>query len=252
MLRKERRLPDEYYELRRLYTAQRTDKGRLRVLREMLKYIPPKDHRFNKVRSHTTHLMRTIRERIKKKMKREAAVKRSRRFFKTELFSIALMGDANSGKTRLLNTLCNTTHPSTLAPYETKKPVIGVFKHRGVTLRVVEVPSAIKPKHAKILRESDLILVLPNDNKRFLEFIDDFEVQTPVRVLKKFPSDNWSFLDLIVVELNGEGLVLFKGASLSDLDLDEALVNGEEKDEDYVLKDGDLISVERDLNELIK
>lgn len=245
-------MPDEYYELRKFYAAQRTDEGRLRVLREMLKYIPPKDYRFNKVRSHTTHLMRTIRERMKRKERREAAVKRSRRFFKTNFFSIALLGDANSGKTRLLNELCGASHPSTPSPYETKKPVISVFKHRGVTLRVVEVPSAVKPKHAKILREADLIVVMPGNNKRFIEFIDEFEVQTPIRVLDEFPQDKWSFLDLIVVRLNDEGLVLFEGATLSDLDLDEALVNGEEKSEDYALKDGDVVSVERDLKEFVR
>ncbi|MBD3312425.1 hypothetical protein GF352_03160 [archaeon] len=241
MKRKEQRLPDEYYELRKFYAAQRTDEGRLRVLREMLKYIPPKDYRFNKVRSHTTHLMRTIRERMKKKEKRDAALKKARRFFKTDFFSIALLGDANSGKTRLLNELCGTSHPSTLAPYETKKPVISVFKHKEVTLRVVEVPSAVKPKYARILREADLIVVLPGSNERFLEFIDEFEVQTPVKVLKEFPKNKWTFLDLIVVKLNNEGLVLFRGAALSDLDLDQALVNGEEKDENYALKDGDVI-----------
>lgn len=247
-----KRLPEEFYELQKVYTAQKTDEARLKVLAEMLNYIPPKDHRYNKVRSYTTHLMRLIRERIKKKERRDAAVELSRKFFKTDLFSIAFIGDANSGKTQLINELCGTDYPSTLMPFETKEPIISVFGHKGVKLRVVEVPSALKPNYVKILREADLIIVMPGDNKRYLEFIDDFAVETPVKVLDDYPKNKWSFLGLVVVKLRGEPLVLFKGAKLSDLDITKALVNDKEQKSSYLIKDGDVINVETDIKELIE
>jgi hypothetical protein len=120
--------------------------------------------------------------------------------------------------------------------------LISVFDHYDVTIRVVEVPSAVKPAHARVLREADLVIVMPGDNKRFLEFIEDFEVETPVKVLKKYPVNKWLFLGLITIKLRGEGLVLFKGATLNDLDLDKAMVNNKEQKGSYKLKDGDVVA----------
>lgn len=235
-----RELPREFHELQNAYTLEKNDELRLRILQQMFDLIPPGIYQFNRVRAHTTQLMRFTRERIRHKKEALEAVTKSRLFFKDNLFSIALVGDANSGKTALLNRLCGTNHPSTFTPYETKEPVIGVFLHEGVKLRVVEVPSALTPRHAKILHESDLIVILP-DSARYVDLVDSFGVETPVSILESFPLDDWSFLDLVVVKLHGEGLVLFSGTSLNDLDISEALVNGKKKKGSYKLKDADVI-----------
>jgi len=224
MFKGKRELPEEYHELRKVYSRAKTDEQKLELLQKMLEVIPPKRSEFNKVRSYTTHLMRLIRERMAKAQKREAAEARSRLFFKNKMFSIALIGDANTGKTYLLNRLCSTDHPSTLEVFETKEPIIGVFDHGGLKLRVVEVPSAIKPKHAKILRESDLIIVMP-DSDRYVDYIDEMVIETPYKVLKSFPKNKWRFLDLVVVKDKGDHRVLYKGVTLSDLDYSKAIVN---------------------------
>jgi len=240
MFKGKRELPEEFRELQKVYSREKTDEGKLRILREMLELIPARRSEFNKVRSYTTHTIRLIKAKIKRKTKRDEAVRKARLFFKNDFFSIALIGDSDSGKTYLLNSLCGSDYPSTYVPFETKKPVIGVFKHKGVTLRVVEVPSAIKPKHAQILREASLIIVMP-ESGRFVEFINEFMIETPVKVLKAYPKRKWGFLGLIVVQLKGEGLVVFKGTTLSDLDLKKASVNGKEETGSYILKDGDVI-----------
>lgn len=242
MFKSKRVLPEAFFDLQRAYTMEKSLEGKLRLLGEMLELIPEGYIEFNKVRSYTTHMMRLIRDKIKRRDARDEAVRKSRMFFKSELFTIALIGDANSGKTRLLNSLCGTNHPSTLAPFETKEPLIGVFEHGGVKLRVVEVPSAFKNDFLRILNESDLIILLPGDNSHLNNLISDFQVETPVKVLDSYPNDLWGFLDLIVVSLRGELLVLFDGTTISDLDLDSAKVNGELKKADYALIDGDLIS----------
>ncbi len=241
MFKKKRELPEKYKELRRTYSYAKDDKTRLFLLGEMLKVIPPRRSEFNKVRSYTTHLMREIRERMRQKARREEAEERSRAFFKNDFFSIALLGDANTGKTYLLNSLCSTTHASTLKPYETKEPVIGVFKHKEAIIRIVEVPSAFRPEYARILRECDLIIIMPQ-SRRYVRYIKDYDIETPVRVLRAFPKQLWSFLGLIVAKLDGRPLVLFKGTTVSDLDMKEALVNGQKKGRNYVLKDGDVIA----------
>ena len=235
-----RELPREFHELQSAYTLEKNDELRLRILQQMFDLIPSGVYQFNRVRAHTTQLMRFTRERIKHKKEVLEAVTKSRMFFKDDLFSIALIGDVNSGKTALLNRLCGTTHPSTFTPYETKEPVIGVFMHEGVKIRVVEVPSSLNSRHAKILHESDLIVVMP-ESPRFVDLVDSFGVETPVSVLESFPSDDWSFLDLVVVKIKGEGLVLFSGTSLNDLDIDGAVVNGKKKKGSYKLRDADLI-----------
>jgi len=241
MFKGKRELPTEYYDLRKAYSYAKTDSDKLALLEKMLEVIPAKRSEFNKVRSYTTHLMRIIRSRIAKKEKREEAEAHARLFFKTKMFSIALIGDSNTGKTRLLNSLCDTDHSSTYEPFETKKPIIGVFAHGDKTLRIVEVPSAIKPKHAKILRECDLIIVMP-DSDRFIDYLEDVGVETPVKVLESYPKDKWGFLDLIVVKVKGDTEVFYKGVTLNDLGLEKAQVNGVERRGSYVLKDLDVIS----------
>ncbi len=241
MFKRKRELPEKYKELRRVYSYAKDDKTRLSILKEMLKVIPSKRSEFNKVRSYTTHLMRELREKIRRKQRREEAERRSRAFFKNEFFSVALLGDANTGKTYFLNKLCGTHHPSTLSPYETKEPVISVFKHKEAIIRVVEVPSAFKPEYARILRECNLIVLMPG-SRRYLEYIENYEIDTPVRVLRKFPKNLWLSLGLVVAVIKGKPIVVFKGATLGDLDFTTALVNGAEEDEDYVLKDGDKVT----------
>lgn len=239
MFKTKRELPEKYRELQKVYSQLKTDEDRLRVLGEMLDLIPTRTE-YNKVRSYTTHLMRELRDKLRKKARREAAEALSRRFFKDEMFSIAFVGDANSGKTHLLNSICGSDYPSTWEAFETKEPVIGVFDHKGVRLRIVEVPSFIQPKHAKILHECDLIILFP-ESDRYQEFINDQFIETPVKVLKSYPKNKWVFLGLRVINYKDEPLVIFKGTSLGDLDLEYALVNGKEEKIDYVLKEGDIV-----------
>lgn len=203
--------------------------------------ILPRKFEFNKVRSNTTKLMRLLREKMKHDKNRDDNFQLSMKFFKTEMFSIALIGEADSGKTYLLNWLCNQSFPSTPKPYETKEPLISVFDHKGARLRIVEVPSSAKPEMVKVLRECNLIIVMPGNNKRFIEFINDNNLPVPVKVLKSFPKNKWAFFGLIVVKHKDLPLVLFKGATIGDLDLKKAMINSVEQASDYKLKDGDTI-----------
>jgi hypothetical protein len=240
MIKGKRELTPDFHDLEVKYSLEKSLEVKLRILGEMLELIPPRYAEFNKVRSNVTHRMRLIRDKIKRRAKREECLRKSRSFFKDDLFSIVLFGEANSGKTYLFNKLCGTNHPSTIRAFETKEPLIGVFEHNGVKLRVVDLPSSAKPVVARVLREADLVIVMP-DSERYVDLINDWFVDSPVKVIDELPSDYWSFLGLIVVSLRGEGLVLFNGSTLSDLDLSSALVNGSLKKSDYALLDGDVI-----------
>jgi len=242
MMKGKRQLPERFHELQKVYTMEKTDEGKLKILQMMYDVIPPKKYEFNKVRAHTTKLMRLLREKMRHDRAREASFELSMKFFKNEMFSIALFGEADRGKTYLLNWLCGQSYPSTPKPYETKEPLIGVFDHKGLRLRMVEIPSSAKPETVKILRECNLIIVMPGNNKRFLNLINDNSVATPVKVLKSFPKNKWLFLGLIVVKHKDKHAVLFKGTTLNDLDLKKAIVNGVMQSGDYKLKDGDEIT----------
>ncbi len=239
MIKNKRVMPDKYFELEKEYSLTKDLNEKLNIIKKMIKVLPQRDE-YNKVRAHLTHKERIIKNKIKKINDRLIRVENNNRFFNKDLFTIALIGSANSGKTFLLNKLCSSNFPSTITPFETKKVLISEMKHHGATLRVVEIPSAIKPVHAKVLRECDLIVLMPNSDS-YLQFINDFSINTPVRVLNELPNNKWGFLGLIVINLFGESIIAFNGVSLNDFDINEALVNGVKQGSDYLLRDGDVI-----------
>ncbi len=239
MIKNKRVMPKKYFELEKEYSITKDLNEKLSIIKKMIKVLPQRDE-FNKVRAHLTHKERIIKSKIKRVNDRLIRVESNNRFFNKDLFTIALIGSANSGKTFLLNKLCSSNFPSTITPFETKRVLISEMKHNNATIRVIEIPSAIKPVHARVLRECDLIILMPNSDS-YLQFINDFSINTPVRVLKEQPSNEWGFLGLIVINLFGKPIIAFKGVSLSDFDINEALVNGVKKDSNYLLRDGDVI-----------
>ncbi len=242
MFKDKRELTKKYYQLEKHYTTQKTNKEKLRVLQEMLEEIPEGKYEYNKVRSHITHKMRLLREQIKKEEKREEAIKKSRQYFKTEMFTITLIGDANTGKTKLLNQLCNTKHQSTIMPYETREVIKSVMNHKGIKIRIVEIPSAIKPEHARILRESNLIIIMPN-SERYKQYVKEYEIETPTKTLKEYPTNNWEFTGLIKITINNKSIITYKGTTLNDLDINKAIVNNQERESNYKLKEEDKVKI---------
>ncbi len=234
-----KKLSQRYRDLEIEYSLVKNKEDKIKILQLMLKEVPNIE-RYKKLRADITHKIRLLKEKIKKEEEREELIKKSRKFFKTDEFTIALVGDANTGKTYLLNKLCNTNYESTEIPYETRKPLIGEFKRDGVKIRVVEIPSSFKPNIRRILEESDLIIIMPESNWMANQ-IKEWGIETPIKILKEFPKTSWEFFDLNIITIFGEKKVIFKGTTLADLDLKTALVNGERKESCYILKDGDVI-----------
>lgn len=62
---------------------------------------------------------------------------------------IALLGPANAGKSRLLNTICGARAPVADYPLTTLEPVLGITEHEWVQYTIVEVPSLWMMRLAK-------------------------------------------------------------------------------------------------------
>ena len=132
-------LPIEYYKLEEEYSSTKTREGKIKILEQMLSVIP--SHKASqKVRGEIRRKISIL----KKEIDKEALKKRGgkRRGIKKEgAAQVCLLGKPNSGKSYILNKLCNKNLKSTSIPFETASPEIGMLDIDGVQVQLIEIPS---------------------------------------------------------------------------------------------------------------
>ena len=220
-------LPAEYYVKEREYHEAKTKEEKIRKLQEMLAVIPK--------HKGTERLIGMIKQRIAKlkaQLEKERARKKGRSFAikKEGVAQVCLVGPANSGKSYLLNKLCNKEIPSTPTPFETMKPEVGMLDYEGIKVQLVEIPSLYEGFSKKrrefmgILHTCDLIVYL--GEKEFVKELD--EVKDKVIFCEadpeKLKAKIWDALELIKVYTKEPGkppssiaLGLRRGATVREL-----------------------------------
>lgn len=213
-MRIKKKLPQKFYDWQFKYSQAKTNAERIMFLEQMLLSIP-RDDLFNKVRSHTSRRLKELRLKTEKERLRD--VKAKSPAFNKDLPTIGLIGFANSGKTALINELCNTNYPSSALPFETKEPVIGVFDYFDIKIQLIEIPSSLEAKHIQHLRKVNLVLMLKDD---FTSLISKYDIKVKSVLIKDKPSkdDLWHWLDMLRVysPKSKEPTVLPNGSTVKD------------------------------------
>lgn len=162
-------LPPEYYKLEDEYSATKSREGRIKILEKMLSVIP--SHKASqKVRGEIRRKISIL----KKEIDKEALKKRGSRrkgIKKEGAAQVCLLGKPNSGKSYILNKLCNKNLKSTSIPFETKTPEVAMLDIDGIQIQLIEIPSVYEGFYEKcgefrsLIYTCDLIcFVIKNDD----------------------------------------------------------------------------------------
>lgn len=227
-------LPPEYYGLENEYSGAKSREEKIKILEKMLTVIPK--HKCSQT------VIGEIRRKISL-LKKETALeaKKKKGFIKKGIkkegaAQVCIIGVPNTGKSYILNKLCNTNIKSTELPFETTKPELGMMNYDGVQIQLVEIPSVYKGFYEKegeyrgILKTCDIICFVANNNEEF-EFakkeIDTHDKKFIVCSsydLDVFRKKVWESLGLIKVYTKEPGkkhenrpVALKQGATIADL-----------------------------------
>ncbi|MCD6575900.1 MAG: TGS domain-containing protein [Nanoarchaeota archaeon] len=237
-------LPIEYYKLEEEYGSATRREDKLRILEKMLAVIPK--------HKGTQKVIAEIRlkiSKLKKEAEKEARKKkgtRKRGIKKEGAAQVCLIGLPNSGKSYILNKLCNKNIPSTDVPFETGSPEVGMLDIDGVQIQLIEIPSIYPGFYEKrgeernIISNCDLLCLVINREEDF----DFIKKEIPLhksyvivssRKLKELKESIWNKLDLIKVYTKEPGkppekrpVALKRGATVEDV--------GKEIHKDFIKK----------------
>ena len=233
-------LPVEYFKLEREYWKASTKKEKIRILQQMIAVIPKhkgSEHLIGDLKKRIAKLKEEVRkeEKKKKSLARRVGIK------KEGAAQVCLVGYPNTGKSYLMNKLCNTKLASTQIPFETTEPAIGTMFYKGIKIQLVEIPSVYEGFYDKkriyvgIAKNADLVVIVGDSsaekeigdvkNKTYIKSTDDIE---------KIKEKIWNALDLMIIYTKEPGkkvkepLAMKKGSTVKDL--------GEDIHKDFIKK----------------
>lgn len=220
-------LPVEYFKLEREYWKASDKKEKIKILKQMLAVIPK--------HKGTERVIGEIRRRIsklKESIKKEEKRKRSRKKIgikKEGAGQVCLVGFPNSGKSYLMNKLCNKNLKSTQIPFETKKPEVGMMDYKGIKIQLIEIPSVYEGFKEKrrmlvgIARNADVVAIVGNKNaEKEIEANKIIYINSKEEI-EKIKEKIWKSLDKIIVytkepgKKESEPLAMKKGSTVKDL-----------------------------------
>ncbi len=157
----------EYYAAEKDYSDAKTPEDKLAALEKMLS-LAPKHKSSHSLLADIRHKM----ARIKKEQEKEVIKAKQRKtgsseFVKKQGVQIALLGQANSGKTALFNVLTGLRGKSTQAPFETAIPKPGAWEYEKIQIQVLDLPSVTEENKGKVYsyaRNADLALIVLDGN----------------------------------------------------------------------------------------
>ena len=227
----------EYQKAEEKYREADTLEEKFKALQKMLRTAPKHKSAGN--------LLASIKERIAKlksvmelKKKASKGTGYSPTIKKDGAAQICIVGKTNSGKSTLLRELTGAN--VIIAEYEftTKKPEMGVMDYRGIKIQLVEIPAIVEnfensvmgPSYLSILNQSDLIILLFNDDKE-KNFLDKElrDVRTNKIIYNKqnkeeFSKMIWNKLNLIKIYTKQPGkekdfppVAFTKGSTVEDV-----------------------------------
>jgi hypothetical protein len=185
-------LPPQFFELQRKLNQTKDIQEKIEILQEMLA-ICPKHKGTERVQEEIKKKIAKLKRVQPKKIKREEIY-----FVKKEgAGQVLILGPPNSGKTSLINLLCNTNFKVGDYPFTTQLPTPGMLKYENVLIQIVDTPPLtkdFKPGWLKNLaRQADSILVLidlENDPENQLKEIEEILSEWKIEKEKIFVVGN--------------------------------------------------------------
>lgn len=158
----------EYAKAEKAHLEAKTIEEKIETLQKLISEAPK--HKGGE------NLRAQLRTRYKKLLEKQDKTKKSKRGGKTgikkEDMQAVIIGKTNSGKSSLLNALTNNSPEIAEYEFTTKTPQIGMMKHSGVQIQVIENPAINSEYFDKgIINTADTILILINS----LNDIQDIE-----------------------------------------------------------------------------
>ncbi|MBW2996184.1 50S ribosome-binding GTPase [Candidatus Woesearchaeota archaeon] len=152
-----------------------TEQERIRLLEELV-VLNPKDSRDLELRTKFKKELDVLKKKTSSKKKQPpqniySSIKYNRQ--------VAIVGEANSGKSTLMQMLTNSNPKISDAPFTTYKPEAGIFVYNDVPIQIAEVPSLYGGDNDKnkiqFIRNSDVICVAVRDKKELSSVISTLE-----------------------------------------------------------------------------
>lgn len=168
-------LTPQYYKAEARYKAATEDRERLAALREMLS-IMPKHKGTEKLQADLKKKIRQLREKsgTKKGVRRAP----SHRVERSGAAQVAIVGRANSGKSRLVADQTHAEPEVADFPYTTWTPTPGIVEVDHIPLQLVDLPP-LTPEHtepwlADLIRNADALLLFLSAGSD--DVLDDWEI----------------------------------------------------------------------------
>lgn len=176
-------LPPQFFELQKKLNQTKEIQQKIEILEEMLA-ICPKHKGTEKVQKDLKKKIAKLRKISPKKLKTESLY-----FVKKEgAGQVLILGPPNSGKTFLVNSLCNTNFKIGDYPFTTTLPTPAMMKFENILIQLVDTPPLTKDfkpgwlknlaKQAdKILVVLDLSLNSENQLKEIEEILNEWQIE---------------------------------------------------------------------------
>ena len=185
----------EFLAAEKVYIAAETTEQKITALKKMISHAPGHKGAEN-LRAQLTKRLAKLKQSQEKEIKRG---KSGTQGIKKEDMQAVIIGETQTGKSRLLSKLTNA-HPkigSEFEEYTTKTPRIGIIDYAGTKIQLIENPAITSPYYDKGLTNSaDTILILITNleqvkkiekeikhpiEKKIIIFIDNGESEKSLR-----------------------------------------------------------------------
>ncbi len=263
--------PPEFFKAQERYLKAKTREEKIEALEEMIRTLPK-----HKGSENLLAQLKAKLSKLREQEERTAKRKHVKAIRKEGDAMVALVGFANSGKTRLLNLLANTNFEESEQPYSTAEPVTAVLDYGGAKVQLVEIPAFFKKQHMSIAHACECVVLVAKKREEFEELekiLEAFGIKKPVikfswdRSLEKLKEEMWNACGMIRVytkERNAQPekkpIVVKKGSCVRDVAerIHEDFVKyfkfakvwgksakfpGEKVGLEHVLEDGDIIEI---------
>ncbi|MEO0238453.1 MAG: GTPase [candidate division WOR-3 bacterium] len=154
-------LPPQYFEAEKEYRNAKTIEEKIHALKKMLAIMPK--------HKGTDKLQAEIRAKISKLQEELENQKKGKKsgahwYIKKEgAGQVLLLGLPNSGKTTLVNTLCNTNFETADYPFTTQQPHAGMMDFEDIKIQLIDTPPIKDDNDYKIfelVRNADLLAIV--------------------------------------------------------------------------------------------
>lgn len=197
-------MPPDYYKVEERYKAAETPEEQADLLEELISKIPK--------HKGTDHLRADLRRRLSKLKDRSQQQKKGGRAVSPYIIDkegagqVALIGDANVGKSSLVASLTNADPEVSDHPFTTWQPTPGMMSIDNIQVQVVDTPPLnrefVEPEFFQLLRRADMILLMVDlQGDPIAQVEEAVEKLIENRIVPQYVQDKYDLAGMRVVPL---------------------------------------------------